>query len=67
MIFKQRKLAERMGESIGFLFSYLTFTAVLFLILHYLQRIPETWSVLPVAGITLAIVLLGTMITRLLR
>ena len=67
MIFKQKLSIERLGEKVGYIFSYFLFTTILFFILTLLNKIPESWSYVHVMGITILIVLIGFMIKRLLK
>ena len=67
MTFEQNKGIEKLGEKIGFIFSYFLFTTILFFILVLLKKIPESWSYLYVMGITILIVLIGAIIKRLLK
>jgi len=67
MIFEQNRSIERLGERLGYLFSYFLFTTILFFILVLLKKIPESWSYLYVMGITILIVLTGIVIKRLLK
>jgi len=56
-----------LGRNLGFAFSYFLFTTVLFFILDFLKRIPETWTYFHVAGITLAIVVVGILTERMIK
>lgn len=67
MIFEQDKHHYRVGQKLGFLFSYAMFTTILNLILAYSDKIPETWSILHTAAITAAVISLGFILQRLLR
>ena len=67
MIFEQNKSIERLGQKIGYIFSYFLFTTILFFILTLLDKIPESWSYAHVIGITLLIVFISFVIRRLLR
>lgn len=67
MIFERNRFYDQLGEKLGFVFSYLIFTAVLYFILALTAKLPETWSILHVAAITFGIVILGLVVQRLLR
>ena len=58
---------ERDGERIGFLFSYLLFTTMLFLLLTLLDKLPLTWSYLHIAGLTGLVVVVGVVLERVLK
>ncbi|MAE13467.1 hypothetical protein CMO92_02795 [Candidatus Woesearchaeota archaeon] len=66
MIFEQNKEVEKFGEKVGFIFSYLLFTTILYGVLSFLNKIPSGWSVLPVAAITIGIVLVGGILMKVL-
>ena len=67
MDFEENKSVAKFGEIIGFLFSYLLFTTILFFALRFTEKIPKWWSVLQIIPITFAIALLGLLLKRLLR
>jgi len=67
MQFEHNKKFEEVGEKIGFLFSYFLFTAILFFIFTILKKIPGDWSYMHMMPITIAIVVLGVVIKRLLK
>ena len=67
MIFEENKAIEKVGEKLGYVFSYFLFTTILFFILSLLKKIPETWPYFHVMGITILIALIGIGIKRLLK
>ena len=67
MYFEESNKIEKLGEKLGFVFSYFIFTTILYLILSFLNKIPESWNVLHLAPITLIIILAGLLIQKLLK
>lgn len=67
MIFEENKTIEKVGKKFGYIFSYLTFTTILFLILILLKKIPESWTYVYVMVIVVLIAITGTMIKRFLK
>lgn len=67
MIFEENKTIEKLGEKLGYIFSYFLFTTILFLILIFLKKIPESWSYFHVMGITISIAVIGIVIRRFLK
>jgi len=67
MIFEQNKSLEKLGEKLGYIFSYFLFTTILFFILMLLKKIPQSWSYFHVMGITILIALIGIIIKRFLK
>jgi len=67
MIFEENKAIENLGEKLGYVFSYFIFTTILFFILILLKKIPESWSYFHIMGITILIVLTGTVIKKFLK
>ena len=65
--FEENKTAGKVGEKIGFVFSYFLFTTILFFILLLLKKLPESWNYLHIMGIVLIITLIGASIKRLLE
>lgn len=66
-VFEQNKAVEKIGKAIGYVLSYIIFTTLLFLALSYLKKMPSSWNYFYVAGITLAITIMGIIIKRMLR
>ena len=50
---------KQVWKVVGFLISYALFTTILYFILSFLHKIPASWSIFHVAGITLLITLAG--------
>ena len=67
MIFEENKTIEKLGEKLGYIFSYFLFTTILFLILIFLKKNPESWSYFHVMGITILIAISGIVIRRFLK
>lgn len=67
MKFDNKKTAEKLGKMIGFIIAYFLFTTIIFFIFSFTKRIPEGWTYFHIAGITLAITLLGVLIKQLLK
>ncbi|MCH8003551.1 MAG: hypothetical protein IH934_02875 [Nanoarchaeota archaeon] len=67
MIFEENKTIEKIGEKLGYIFSYFLFTTILFFILVMLKKIPESWSYTHVMGIVILIALVGVIIKRFLK
>jgi len=66
MIFEQNKSIEKMGEKIGYLFSYILFTTIVFFIFSFLNKLPSNWSFFHIMGVTLLIAIVGIIIKRVL-
>lgn len=64
---QREKKVERRGQKAGFYFSYLLFTVIIFLILTYLGKIPPSWNIYYIGGITLGITLAGSIIKKYLK
>jgi len=67
MIFEENKTIEKLGEKLGYIFSYFLFTTILFFILGVLKKIPDSWSYIQVMGIVILIVLVSTIIKRFMK
>ena len=67
MIFEQNKAIEKLGEILGYIFSYFLFTTILFFILMLFKKIPESLSYFHVMGITILIALTGAIIKKFLK
>jgi len=67
MELEERKVAERIGVFLGFLFSYSLFTGMLFLILTLLEKLPPSWIWVHVALITLGITVFGMLLQEVLK
>ncbi len=64
MIFEENKFVIKLGEKIGFLFSYCLFTTILFFVLSFSGHGLVFWKV---AIITFIITLIGLIIKRVLK
>ncbi len=67
MIFEEDKSSEKLGERIGYIFSYFAFTTILFLIMILLKKIPKNWTYLHMMVIVLAIAFIGALLKRTLK
>jgi len=67
MKFEYNKALNKLHWNLGYLFSYFLFTTILFYILTFLNKLPNSWNYTHIMGITLTIVLIGTALKRLLR
>jgi len=67
MIFQQQSNGETIGKYVGFILGFFVFTTVLFLLLTFLGKLTDSWSYVYVAGIVLAISLVGWGIRRFFR
>lgn len=67
MIFEENRTFENLGEKLGFIFSYFLFTSILFFILVFLNKIPESWSYVHIMGLVFLIVLIGIIIKQYLK
>lgn len=65
-MFAQSRTVERVGQCVGYAFSYALFTTVLFTALSLFNRIPSHWGYPHIAAITAGVTLLGLGIRRLL-
>lgn len=66
MKFEQSKSVEKIGEKIGYIFSYFIFTTILFFILTFLNKLPSSWTYFHIMAVTLLVALIGSTITRFL-
>ncbi|MBS3126404.1 hypothetical protein J4453_03130 [Candidatus Woesearchaeota archaeon] len=67
MNFEPNKSAEKTGEIAGYTVSYFLFTTILFYILFFLKKMPETWSYFHIMEITAIIAVIGLLVKRLLK
>jgi len=65
--FEDNRSFESVGKVMGFMISYFIFSIILFLILNLLNKIPESWTILQMFGITLVIVIIGAVLKKALR
>jgi len=59
--------SEKIGEKIGYLFSYFLFTTILYYILTLLNKIPSNWNYINIMAITLVVCALAIIIKRGLK
>ena len=67
MFFEKKNKWERRGEITGYLFFYLVFTSILFIALTFFEKMPFGWNYIHVIGLTLFIVLIGTILREWLK
>ena len=67
MQIEKKEGAEKVGKIFGYAVVFFIFTSVLYLILLLTKKLPESWTVLNVAGVTFAIFLAGKFIRFLLK
>ena len=58
---------ENFGKVIGYISAYFLFTTVLFLILEFLNRIPENWDYPYIMLITLIVIIISVLVKKLLK
>lgn len=67
MKFEKSDRWKKLAQKLGYLFSYLIFTTVLFLVLKFLNKLPASWTYFDIAIITLLIVILGNILKKILK
>lgn len=67
MKFEHDKTAESIGKVAGYILACALFSAVLFFILSFLNRIPSSWTYIHVLGLSFAVVFFGEGLKRWLR
>jgi hypothetical protein len=67
MICEQNKSMEMVGQKIGYLFSYILFTTIVFFIFSFLDKLPANWSFYHIMGITLLISIAGIIVKVILK
>jgi len=67
MIFEQDKRIEKVGEKLGYILSYFLFTTILFFVLFILNKIPDSWSYIHIAALTILIALTGIGLKKILK
>ncbi len=66
MKFKENK-TNKEYEYLGYIIMYFIFTTILYLILTFLNKIPETWNYLHVMAITIIIILISRLIKYIIK
>ena len=66
MNFEENRFLENLGEKTGFVVAYLISSTILFFILSFLNKLPETWTFFHVAGVLAAISSVGIALRKLL-
>lgn len=64
---KFEKKSNKIVQWCGYIAMYFIFTTVLYFLLKFLNKLPETWGYIHVIVITLFMVLLGKLIKMLLK
>jgi len=64
---EENKFIEKLGQRIGYVFSYIVFTTILFYLLNFLNKLPDDWNYFNIAFLTFFIALLGLILKRLLK
>jgi len=67
MKFEKPDKGKKSAQKLGYLFSYLIFTTILFLVLKLLNKLPASWTYFDIVIITLLIVILGNILKFLLK
>lgn len=67
MLFNTKDGADWWAEKLGFFFSWLVFTCALFVLLSFLGKLPLSWSFFHIAGITISIVAVGSLLKVVLE
>lgn len=67
MIFEENRTTEKLGEILGYIFSFFLFSTILFFILFVLKKIPESWPYIHVVGIVILIVLVSLIVKKFLK
>lgn len=67
MIFEKSKTPEKVGKVIGYVFGYFLFTTILYFILVLLHKLPASWNYFYIMGITILIVIVGTLVKRFVK
>lgn len=67
MIREEGDKQQVFGKTAGYAIGFLVFTSVLFFLLTFIGKIPASWTILHVAGITASISLAGELVRRMLQ
>jgi len=67
MSFEHSKTIGNFGEKVGFIFSYLLFTTVIFFLFSLLGKLPSDWSYIHIMLITSIITFIGLVIGEYLK
>lgn len=67
LIFDQDRRFEIVGKKIGYVIGYFIFTTILFYVLHFMNKLPRSWSYVHVMGITISIAMFAVIVKRLLK
>lgn len=66
-VYWKKTLTYSIGEIFGFVSAYFLFTTMLFFVLTFLNKIPDSWTYFHIIGITISIILIGVIIGRFLN
>lgn len=64
MEFEIQKTGEEVGKKLGFLFSYVLFSTILFFALTFFEKMPAAWNYKHILGITAGITIFGFFLKR---
>ncbi len=67
MNFNETDKFFRIGEKLGFISGYFIFTTVIYLVLSFLNKLPNSWDYTHVTIITLLVTLINISINRFLK
>lgn len=57
---------QKIGRLFGFCFSFFLFSTILFFILNYFNKIPQTWSYFHILGLTLGLIVFSRLLKKIL-
>ena len=66
MNFNETNHLFKIGEKLGFVASYFIFTTFIYFMLLFLNKLPNSWDYIHIAGITLLVTLINMLIKRFL-
>jgi hypothetical protein len=58
---------EKAGEITGFILMFFVSSTILYFVLKFLNKLPDSWNYLHVLGLVFAITLTGILIKKLLK
>ena len=67
MNFNETNQFFKIGEKLGFVTSYFIFTTFIYLVISFLNKLPDSWGYINVATITLLVTLVNISINRFLE
>ncbi len=57
----------KIGQIFGFILSYAIFSTLLYFVLKITEKLPKTWQIYHILGITLIVIILGLILKRWLK